>query len=502
MKKKLLRYFSMILGLCFLSLVVVGCSPYKEATRASKGLSCYNITASLNDEDKTICATEIVEFKNQTNVILETVCFNMYGRAFREDATIKPYTSLNEGKCFPSGVNYGDVSISSVKENGEAAPYNIVGVDDNALEVELSKKLEPGDTTTIEINFTLKMAQSTHRLGYYDNSINLGNWFLILAEYEGGEYNLTPYYSTGDPFYSSIANYEVKFTYPNSYNLSSSGTLEKRVENSDGTRTDLLSAISVRDFALALTGEAKTTNKKVDDITISYVGYSTDDNVDYALDIAVKAVKFFSDTFGKYPYAKLDVVKAPFVHGGMEYPSMVIISDSITDNFDIAKVIVHEIAHQWWYGVVGNNEIDEAWLDESLAEYSSILFFEKYSEFGVSYEELVSEAFAGYTLYADIISTVNGKMNTSMLLSVNEYVSEYEYSYMIYIRGVLMLDNLRQVIGKEKLIKGFKYYYNKYKFKIATTDDFIVSMRKYAGKDIEGLLDSWLSGKTIVGAVN
>ena len=65
-----------------------------------------------------------------------------------------------------------------------------------------------------------------------------------------------------------------------------------------------------------------------------------------------------------------------------------------------------------------------------------------------------------------------------------------------------MLDNLRQVIGKEKLIKGFKYYYNKYKFKIATTDDFIVSMRKYAGKDIEGLLDSWLSGKTIVGAVN
>ena len=141
MKKKLLRYFSMILGLCFLSLVVVGCSPYKEATRASKGLSCYNITASLNDEDKTICATEIVEFKNQTNVILETVCFNMYGRAFREDATIKPYTSLNEGKCFPSGLNYGDVSISSVKENGEAAPYNIVGVDDNALEVELSKKL-------------------------------------------------------------------------------------------------------------------------------------------------------------------------------------------------------------------------------------------------------------------------------------------------------------------------------------------------------------------------
>lgn len=499
MKKKFTKIFSILVLVIFTCSFFVACSPYREAEKASKGLTSYKISAAL-DSQMVITATEEVEVVNKNQVALSSLCFNLYGRAFREDATIKPYTSINEAKCFPNGKSYGDMEIISVKEAGEDASFSIVGDDSNALEVTLSKELEPDEKVLLTIEFKVLLAESTHRLGYLNGSVNLGNWFPILAMYEKGEFIIEPYYSTGDPFYSDIANYEVEFTYDDNYRLASSGAL-KKTESEDGLRTDTLTAIAVRDFAITLTEYSLETSKEVDDILITYVGYEGDENIDYCLDTAVKAVKYFNQTFGKYPYQKLDIVKAPFLHGGMEYPSIVIISDSITSDFDFAKVIVHEIAHQWWYGVVGNNEINEAWLDESLAEYSSVMFFENHNEYDVTYEELVSEAFAGYVLYADIVSSVNKKLNTSMLLPVYEYAGDYEYSYMIYVKGVLMFDNIRQIVGKEKLEDGFKKYYSKYKFKVATTDEFIATMRKATGKDVEGLLDSWLQGKAIIGTI-
>ena len=104
----------------------------------------------------------------------------------------------------------------------------------------------------------------------------------------------------------------------------------------------------------------------VDGICVKYVGYFSDENINDCLDISKEAVAYFNDTFGKYPYKTLTISKTPFMFGGMEYPGLVFISDSIEDEIEYKKVIVHEIAHQWWYSVVGNDESKEAWLDESL----------------------------------------------------------------------------------------------------------------------------------------
>lgn len=496
--KTFIKMASVFVALIF-AVFFVGCSSSRELKKASKGLSSYNISASL-DKDMNVSGTEEVEFVNNTSTILTTVCFNLYGRAFREDAKVKPYNSLNEGKCFPDGKDYGDMGVANVMVDGSPAQYQIVGEDENAVEVELDKELEPKDKVKISMEFWLRLANCTHRLGFYKDNVNLGNWFPILAKYEKGEYNITPYYSTGDPFYTDIANYNVSFTYPEEYSLFSSGS--GSTKSGSGVKVDKLSALAERDFALALMKNAKVVSKVSGDTTIRYIGSSDEGSeLENGLNTSVKALAFFNKKFGKYPYPKLDVIRTPFVHGGMEYPGLVMISSSITDNFDIAKVIVHEIAHQWWYAVVGNNEITEAWLDESLAEYSSILFFEAHKEYGATYEELVADAFSSYVLYADMISTLSGKINTSMLLPVYQYNGDYEYSFMIYIRGVLMLDHLRDIVGKDKLMSGLKKYYEKYKFKIATSDDFIVNMKKTTRKDVEGFFDSWLSGRALVGVI-
>lgn len=500
MKKRFYQILSISLFFVFIALFAVSCSPYDAVKKASKNLSCYKITASLNETDMTIDAKQTVEYVNKTNVVLDHVCFNLYARAFREDAKIKPYTTLNQGKCFPNGISYGDIEIINVLSYNQDVCYSFVGEDQNALEVIFNSFLEPGEKVNIEMEYKITLPECTHRLGYYNGNVNLGNWFPILAIYENGNYNITPYYSTGDPFYSDIANYFVTFSYPQKYLLSSSGDKIKSV-NIDGIKTDELSGTAIRDFAITLTSEATKKSKVNSNKTlITYIGYEGDTDADKILKTAEKAIDYFSKKFGVYPYKKLDIVKTSFVHGGMEYPSLVMISDTITDIKDIYKVVVHEIAHQWWYGLVGNNEISEAWLDESLAEFSTVMFFESYDEYGLKYKEMIAENFASYTLYADIVESVGAKLKTSMILPVNEYNSEYEYSYMVYVKGVLMFDNIRQTIGKSKLENGLKKYFKNYKFKIATTEDFVSILNKVGGKNVKSIMKNWLEGKTMINA--
>jgi len=498
--KKFLKFMSLTVSCLFVIFCIIGCSPQKKLKKISKGLSNYSINAKVDAESMSVKANQEVEFVNCYDVSLDYVCFNLYANAFRENAKIKPFTDLNKGKCFPNGESFGEITINEVFVSNKKANYSLIGEDLNALKVEFFEQLEPKERLLITINFELNIANCVHRLGYYKNNINLGNWFPILAIYEKGEFLIEPYYSTGDPFFSDIANYKVEFTYPEKYLLHSSGE-EKTNKIESGLKKDVISASAVRDFAVFLTENSEIVSKKVNKTDVKYIGYKNDEDLNFLLEVASKAVLFFSKNFGEYPYKSLEIVKAPFLHGGMEYPGVVIISDNIENEFDKVKVIVHEIAHQWWYAVVGNNEVDEAWLDEALSEYSTILFLSNHKEFDVTYEELISEAFANYTLFADILSSVNKKVNTSMLLRVNEYQSEYEYTYMIYVRGVLMFDSINQIIGNKKLVNVLKTYFKKYQFKIASTDDFIAMAKKVGGKNIDVVLDSWLKGKTVIGAL-
>jgi aminopeptidase N len=253
--------------------------------------------------------------------------------------------------------------------------------------------------------------------------------------------------------------------FPAKYKLCSTGEINLSKNNEKNTAK--ISARAVRDFAMCLSSNAEIKTENAGSTKIFYMGYSEDKNTEKYLKIAKEALEYFNELFGKYPYGTLTVAKTPFGYGGMEYPNIVFISDAVDDEDEYLKVIVHEIAHQWWYGVVGNDEVNEAWLDETLAEYSTALFFDKFSGYGIKYEEFVADALSSYLLYVDVISTLRGDVNTKMNLPVNEYQNDYEYSYMVYVKGVIMFDSLSQIVGKKKIVQGLKKYYAENKFKIA-----------------------------------
>lgn len=496
-KIKKIIFISIIVICCVIITVIsVSCAFSNVVKKASKGLSNYTINATLSNE-YVINANQTIEYKNTTGKEINDICLHLYARAFREDANIKPYTNLNKASCFPNGISYGDIEVSKVNLNGESANFEFVGEDQDILRINLYEALKNKKSVTIYLEYLVRLPNSTHRMGYYNGTINLGNWYPIVCAFNAEGWDTSPYYSTGDPFYSECANYNVSISYPSEYNCYASGEV---ITSSSGNSS--YKALAVRDFAMVLSNKDVNVSKKAGDTTVTYVGYEGDTDIDTNIQIATKAVEYFSEQFGEYPYKNLTVVKSAFLQGGMEYPNIVIVSDAITEAEEYQKVIVHEIAHQWWYGLVGNDQIGEAWLDESLAEYSTCLFFEDNSNFGQNYSDIIKDAIASYQIYVDVISSLSGKVNTAMNLAVNKYVSEYEYTYMIYVKGVIMFDSLREVVGKDKLIKALKKYAKEYRFKIATGENLVAMLKKHCHKDLDNFFSGWLNGSNVVGYVD
>jgi len=496
--KKFLSLCVLAIFCCFSTFSLTGCKK-SELEKHAKGLTSYGISAEFNDELKQISATETIVFYNNTEADLEYLCLHLYPRAFREGASVKPYTSLTSATCFPNGINFGDLVVLKVKVNAETKDFELIGEDEDILKIDFGFKLTRKKSIQIEIVFNLIIPNSTHRFGWFDENVNLGNWYPVVCYYENGEFDMSPYYATGDPFFSELANYEVELSYPAKYQLTSTG--EIKLEKNNEKITAKISAKAVRDFAMCLSGNARVCEINSGKTQIIYMSENTEENQKKYLEISKKAIEYFSSVFGKYPYSTLSVVKTPFIYGGMEYPNIVFISDSIDSEEEILKVIVHEIAHQWWYGIVGNNEVKEAWLDESLSEYSTALFFENHSEYGISYEEFVNEALSSYLLYVDVIQTLRGDVNTKMNLAVNEYQNDYEYSYMVYVKGVIMFDSLKNMVGEKKVVAGLKKYYVENKYKIATTEKFFKAFDEACHKDLKNYFEGFLNGTTIISSL-
>ena len=256
-----------------------------------------------------------------------------------------------------------------------------------------------------------------------------------------------------------------------------------------------MSALNVRDFAIVLSENFRITTTKVGETALSYYYYD-DISPTKTLDLVEESFAFYEKTFGEYPYPTYAVVQTGFCFGGMEYPCLVMVSDSLVKEGQ-ARVIAHETAHQWWYGVVGSNQIEEAWQDEGLAEYSTLLFFEAYEKYGFTREGLVKEALEEYRSYYDVYGSVLGRADTRMSRSLKDFISDYEYKCIAYDKGVLMWDTLRKSVGEKKLLTGLRRYYSTCRFQTATPQDLIGCFEK-TGLDVEGFFGSFLDGKAIL----
>ena len=451
----------------------------------------YEITAEYVPENNTLTGVMKVTFNNTTDNEITQLKFNLYPNAYRENALYQPISKGYEKSAYYAGESYGEIVISSV--NG-SKNWEVCGEDENVLCVNLERALYHGDKVVLDVGFTTKLANVNHRTGVTKKTVNLCNFYPILCAFKNGGFYECAYYAEGDPFYSDCADYKMTLTLPKDYAVASTGSVvaEKMLESK---KEYTMSATNVRDFALVLSKNYRVEQRIEGDVTLFYYYYK-DEAPQKTMDVALESLRYFERNFGEYPYSTYTVAETGFCYGGMEYPALSLISDTLTGE-DRARVTAHETAHQWWAITVGSDQIENAWQDEGLAEYSTLLFFENYEKYGFTREWLVAQALREYRSYYDVYGSVLGRADTSMVKHLKDYFSAYEYRCLAYDKAVVMFDTLRKSVGDKKFMSALKRYYSANAFQIATKEALVGSFEK-TGLDVVGFFDSFLEGKAIL----
>ncbi|NLW23334.1 MAG: M1 family metallopeptidase [Tissierellia bacterium] len=447
----------------------------------------YEIEVEFYPDEKYYKANQKVTYVNDTGQVLGEIYFHLYPNAFRSMKTcpiLFDDTPLQEEDYDP-----GYMEIEEVRVGKRKADYQIGGRGDTILKLKLPSPLNVEEKIDIQFTYRVKLPTLVDRFGYGEDVFNFGNWYPIACVYDDSGWNLDPYFPIGDPFYSQISNYDVKITVPKDMVIAASGNIiSQRIRGDKKIYT--IEGRLIRDFAWVASSNFSTVESKVGDTLIRL--YTMEDNPEithFVIEVGKKCMEIFNRIFGSYPYGVYSIVMTEFPTG-MEYPGIVFINKDYysSDYLDpLEKVIVHETAHQWWYGVVGNDQIDEAWLDEALATYSEVIYMIN------RYGEKEGEAYYNYTCklpyeYVEEDLVGDGVVNKSLY----EFNDWQDYGLLVYIKGAIFINQIKDDFGLEILYDILNKYYNTYKFYTATTEDFIKICEEVTNTSFKEKVDRWL----------
>ena len=495
LKTKIAKFCFVLFFVVLASVCFFGCKKKDNLNSIAKTLTNYTLNVDFDNSNKTISATEQVDYVNKSDAALNQVKFHLYPKYFEQGATNKVVHQTRVNDCYKHGMSYCEFNLTKLQVAGSDVGIVLEGENDGILVVNLLGSLMPSERVKIYMEFNIKLPNCEHRFGYGDDTTNLANFYPIACVYEQGGFSTKPYDANGDPFYSDVANYEVNLTLNSNLVVAGTG-VQTELSQKSGKTVTKFSAKVVRDFACVVSEKFALKTAKAGKVDVLYYYYD-DANADLSLKAGVDAINTFSGKFGEYPYQNFSIVKCDFMQGGMEYPNLVMISDRIDAVDDYLNVIVHEAAHQWWYGIVGNDEYTLPWLDEALTEFSTALFYDYNKGYNLTHAQIVKANKENFTLFTTVYQDVLGSIDTSMR-AVDEYNTEPEYTYCTYVKGTLMYESLFSLVGEKKFVKSLKLYYDNNKFKNAQTYDLINAFSTATGSDMTSFFESWIKGKVII----
>lgn len=405
-------------------------------------------------------------------------------------------TLPNGGKSYGSG----SLSVSLVEINAESMNYDL-SLSDTALRVPLVEPLGVGEQLTIAIQFEGRVpedfggSETPSGYGIYnysDGVLALSGWYPILAVYDEDGWNLDPVSAIGDSVYSDMAYYAVTVHLDADLILASTGEEVDRAVDGELAEARLISG-PVRDFFLIMSPDYMVSSRAVDGVTVnSYYLPGHEEGGEAALEITSESLRIYNRRFGEYPYTELDVVDGPMRNAlGVEYPAIFMVASQLyPDPSDPSFIIAtaHEVAHQWWYNVVGNDVFEEPWLDEALTTYSSGV----YSQEAIGqdwYQGLVDFWQANYD---QLLAEGRDDQVTGSLDYYEAPARRGSYGGVVYTKGALFFLELRDEIGDAAFFSALQSYYQNYRFDIAEGQDLLNAFESAAGRQLDDFYERWL----------
>ncbi|AIQ44569.1 EnpEP protein [Paenibacillus sp. FSL R7-0273] len=476
--------------------------PVSEAL--SQRVTEYHIDVRLNADAGTLEAAETVTWTHPGQKPVQELYFHLYPNAFASEKTTFMKESGGEmrGDTMPEG-GFGSMAITDLRTTEGVSlmqRMQYVQPDDGNIhdrtlvKVHLPQPVNGGESVTLKIQFEVKLPKIFARMGTAGNFVMAGQWFPKLSVYEPKGtrgvkeegWNLHQYHGTSE-FYSDFGIYNVTISVPSDYIVGATGFPVKNAQMKQDRKIYQFYADDVHDFAWAaspdfVVAEEAFSAPNVPGVRIKlYLDPLHKDLQERYFQAAKAALTAFSKWYGSYPYSTLSIVVPPQEGngaGGMEYPTLITAFGAAESSpgMSLERTVIHEIGHQYFYGMVANNEFEEAWLDESFTSYAEDRLMEQ--EYGVS---------SSAALQASLV-TAPQPLN----METWKYAAAEGYTRNVYIRGKLVLKDIEQQVGTKTMDAIMLSYARKYRFKHPATADFQKVVEKVTKQSWQDYFDEYV----------
>ncbi len=458
-----------------------------KLAQISGNFSNYNLTVNMDELNSLVEGNLSVDFYNNDNINFTRIPFHIYLSGMDYD------------------IRQGEIVITNVTDINNpniSFPFN-VDSPSQIMWVNLSETLEPQERAQFLIQFNATLpdggidrANSHGSDGGQTRIYKFTSFYPIPCVYDIEDgWNTDSYLTTGDPFYFDMAYYNLFIEAPNGMIIAATGELAEIIDKGATTWYHFDPIYPVREVTFSASRYFQVESRISNGVNVSTYFLPKDTTLwsIYALNHADDSLILFNNSFGMYPYPTLNVVEE-FTHfGGMEYPLQVYITQSIdgwgypinVERKLLEKFIVHEVCHQWWYNLVGNDEIDVGFLDEGLTCWSTDYYGEYYHG---------NWEYFQFTQYIDEIRVYYAEEGLRSKINQTVYeclATNTDYYYVAYHKAPLIFETLRKTIGLTDFLDALKLFFERYQFDFVLLSDIQQACEDVVGNSLDWFFFPW-----------
>ena len=513
-------------------------------TALSSRLANYEMDVKLDAQKRLIDGTEVLTWKNNTSHPTSELQFHLYYNAWLNEESsqfhsIRRRRSFRENQSDFRENDWAYNKVHSIKilgsqdwsESDISASMEFIQPDDDnkqdrtVLNVALPKPVAPGKTIRVELQWQSKIPRTFARTGVRGDYFFLAQWFPKIGVFEeDGKWNCHQFIQT--EFYADFGIYDVKMTVPNGWIVGATGKETEKADNGDGTTTHRYYQEDVHDFAWVTTPHFSVHNELFKESGLPSVNMrlllmpENANKKDRYFAATRAALKYYGTWWGAYSYDHVTVVDPAYKSGsgGMEYPTFFTGGTrwlSPIERRSPEGVTVHEAGHQFWYGIVANNEFEYAWLDEGFDTFSTTRTLEQAYPNPVLtkryFEEFIPIVFpsvkvAERTQGADQYYGFNSMLKRDPMSRLSWKYGPDGYGDNSYNKPAMMLRTLENYLGWETFQRVLSTYYERWKFRHPKPQDFFAIVNEISGQDMSWFFEQTYNSSNVfdygIGQVN
>jgi hypothetical protein len=516
-RKRLLG--QLVIAVCALGSIVSAQAP--AVPPPAVDIANYDIDVTLDPAARTLSGNEIITWRNPGQIPAYSIRLHLYWNAFRNTNSTWLKQRRLAGDNALGGAAEGDfgytqiTALKQIRADGSEVDlpnFRYISPDDQNRDdrtlaaADLPVGVPPGQSMRIRVAWTGRFPRNFDRTGAIGNFHFVSQWFPKLGVFQDGGWVARQFFANSE-FFSDFGRYDVRMTVPSGWIVGATGVEQSRTPNG-GQTTHRYVQDRVHDFAWTASPDFLEQTQRFEHAGLPPVNIRLllqpehRHLADRHFAAAAATLRYFGEWFGPYPYPSLTIVDPAFQSesAGMEYPTIFTGGTrwlAPRNSNDPEYVVIHEVGHQWWQGMVANNEVLHAWLDEGITEYAdsrvqSVAFEPNY---------LVQRFFGGFVpwQYRDIAlkrATDTNYMNTFRRAPDRDPIATPTYvlwpgthQNQSYHKTALLLHTLERLHSWEVMQRVLSTFFTRWQFRHPAPEDFFAVLEEVTGDDHEWFLE-------------